>query len=77
MDALVQTVKDFSTQTSVDGEVTFTSQRNRNILDFLHWPVICLGFFTVAVFLLQVIVNIARIVMIQVSQFVSKCQLCH
>ena len=56
-DALVQTVKDFSTQTSVDGEVTFTFQRNRNFLDLLHLPLICLGFFTVAVFLLQVIVK--------------------
>ena len=51
---LVRNVKDFSTQTSVQGEVTYVFHENRGFLDCLLWPLVLLGFLTVVVFLLQV-----------------------
>ena len=52
---LVQTTKDFSTQTSVKGEVTYIFERKRDLFDWLLWPFVILGFLTMAIFLLQVI----------------------
>ena len=51
---LVRNVKDFSTQTSVQGEVTYVFHENRGFFDYLLWPLVLLGFLTVVVFLLQV-----------------------
>ena len=51
---LVETTKDFSTQTSVKGEVTYVFERKRGFFDWLLWPFVILAFLTVAIFLLQV-----------------------
>ena len=51
---LVKDIKDFSTQTSVQGEVTYVFHENRGFFDYLLWPFVLLGFLTVVVFLLQV-----------------------
>ena len=51
---LVKNIKDFSTQTSVQGEVTYVFHENRGFFDYLLWPFVLLGFLTVVVFLLQV-----------------------
>ena len=51
---LVQTTKDFSTQTSVKGGVTYVFDRKKGLFDLLLWPFVILGFLTVAIFLLQV-----------------------
>ena len=54
---LVQTTKDFSTQSSVKGEVTYIFERKRDLFDWLLWPFVILGFLTMAIFLLQVIIR--------------------
>ena len=51
---LVQTTKDFSTQTSVKGGVSYVFDRKKGLFDLLLWPFVILGFLTVAIFLLQV-----------------------
>ena len=52
---LIQTTKDFSTQTSFKGEVTYIFERKRDLFDWLLWPFVVLGFVTMAIFLFQVI----------------------
>ena len=54
---LVETRKDFSTQTSArSGEVAYVFEKKRCHFDnWLIWPLAILGFLTMAVFLLQVI----------------------
>ena len=51
---LVQTTKNFSTQTSVKWGVTYLFDRKKGLFDLLLWPFVILGFLTVAIFLLQV-----------------------
>ena len=51
---LVQTKKDFSTQTSAKGGVTYEFERKGGLFDWLLWPFVILGFLTMAMFLLQV-----------------------
>ena len=52
---LIQTTKDFSTQTSFKGEVTYIFERKRDLFDWLLWPFVVLGFVTMAIFLFQVV----------------------
>ena len=55
---LIQTTKDFSTQTSVKGEVTYIFDRKGDLFDRLLWPFVILGFVTMAIFLVQVFLGI-------------------